>query len=38
MSDFYEWLKSNNIPYQIEMTDADDGIMVLYKKDIPLYE
>ncbi len=38
MSDFYEWLKSNNIPYQIEMTDADDGIMVLYKKDIPFYE
>jgi predicted O-methyltransferase YrrM len=38
MSDFYEWLYIHKIPYTIEMTDEDDGIMILYKKDISSYE
>ncbi len=31
MGDFYALLESKGIPYEIEMTDADDGVMAIRK-------
>lgn len=32
MADFYELLESRAIPYEIVMTDPDDGVMVFKKE------
>lgn len=37
MTNLYDFLHDNAIPYRLEKTDADDSIMILEKKDIPLH-
>lgn len=32
MSDFYELLELRAIPYEIVMTDPDDGVMFFHKR------
>lgn len=35
MEDFYVFLEKEKIPYRLEMTDPDDGIMIIEARDIP---
>lgn len=36
MEDLYAFLHEKNIPYQLEKTDEDDSIMIIYRNNIPL--
>ena len=36
MENLYTFLDTKKIPYHIEMTDPDDGLMILEKRNLPL--